>query len=290
MPRLLSVNVGLPRDIAWQGKTVHTAVWKTQVQGRRMVRRLNVDGDGQGDLAGHGGEHRAVFVYQIESYRYWQLQLEQYVHFYVVTHSSLLPPTSNDRTIHRPISTCWPTGAWRAWEANQAKASSASPSRKRSMPNWYSASSTGISERAGRWRQAVPAKPAGAPGHHFPTDQTVPAEHRLRHRDGHLAMTATPEQLEEHVPVRLVAKRQAVQVPGFCVRAPRAAGFGLDQRPVAGQQPPGDPGPRIGSGRDQAAGPQAGGQTVVVEDPTRGGQQRRPIVEGDQKQFSPWRA
>jgi ferredoxin-NADP reductase/MOSC domain-containing protein YiiM/ferredoxin len=72
MPRLLSVNVGLPRDIAWQGKTVHTAVWKTPVEERRMVRRLNIDGDGQGDLAGHGGEHRAVFVYQIDAYRYWQ--------------------------------------------------------------------------------------------------------------------------------------------------------------------------------------------------------------------------
>ncbi len=75
MPRLLSLNVGLPRDIAWRGKTVHTAVWKAPVQGRRMVRRLNIDGDGQGDLAGHGGEHRAVFVYQIDSYRYWQAQL-----------------------------------------------------------------------------------------------------------------------------------------------------------------------------------------------------------------------
>src|SRR3974390_2881677 len=75
MARLLSVNVGLPRDIAWQGKTVHTAVWKTPVQGRRMVRQLNIDGDGQGDLAGHGGKHRAVFVYQIDSYRYWQSEL-----------------------------------------------------------------------------------------------------------------------------------------------------------------------------------------------------------------------
>jgi ferredoxin-NADP reductase/MOSC domain-containing protein YiiM len=75
MARLLSVNVGLPRDIEWQGKTVHTAVWKTPVQGRRMTRRLNVDGDGQGDLTGHGGEHRAVFVYQIDSYRYWENQL-----------------------------------------------------------------------------------------------------------------------------------------------------------------------------------------------------------------------
>ena len=75
MARLLSVNVGMPRDIEWQGKTVHTAIWKTPVQGRCMVRRLNIDGDGQGDLAGHGGEHRAVFVYQIASYTYWKSQL-----------------------------------------------------------------------------------------------------------------------------------------------------------------------------------------------------------------------
>jgi MOSC domain-containing protein YiiM len=75
MPRLLSVNVGLPRDIAWRGKTVRTAIWKTPVQGGRMVRRHNIDGDGQGDLAGHGGENRAVFVYQIDSYHYWQSQL-----------------------------------------------------------------------------------------------------------------------------------------------------------------------------------------------------------------------
>ena len=76
-PRLLSVNVGLPRDVAWRGQTVHTGIWKTPVQGRRMVRRLNVDGDGQGDTTGHGGEQRAVFVYQIESYNYWQQQLHR---------------------------------------------------------------------------------------------------------------------------------------------------------------------------------------------------------------------
>ncbi len=75
MARLLSVNVGLPRDVTWQGKTVHTAIWKAPVEGPRMARRLNIDGDGQGDLAGHGGEHRAVFVYQIDAYRYWQNQL-----------------------------------------------------------------------------------------------------------------------------------------------------------------------------------------------------------------------
>ena len=75
MAHLLSVNVGLPQNIEWQGKMVHTAIWKTPVQGRRVARRLNIDGDGQGDLVGHGGEHRAVFVYQIDSYRYWQAQL-----------------------------------------------------------------------------------------------------------------------------------------------------------------------------------------------------------------------
>jgi ferredoxin-NADP reductase/MOSC domain-containing protein YiiM/ferredoxin len=75
MARLLSVNVGLPRDITWRGKTVHTGIWKTPVEGSRMVRRLNIDGDGQGDVAGHGGEHRAVFVYQQDSYRYWQNEL-----------------------------------------------------------------------------------------------------------------------------------------------------------------------------------------------------------------------
>ena len=72
MPRLLSVNVGLPRDIQWNGRTVHTAIWKNPVAGRCRVGRTNLEGDGQGDLAGHGGEQRAVFVYQIESYRYWQ--------------------------------------------------------------------------------------------------------------------------------------------------------------------------------------------------------------------------
>jgi len=77
MARLLSVNVGLPRDIAWKGRTVHTGIWKTPVGGRCRVGRLNLDGDGQGDLAGHGGEQRAVFVYQIESYRYWQEQLNR---------------------------------------------------------------------------------------------------------------------------------------------------------------------------------------------------------------------
>ena len=77
MARLLSVNVGLPRDIEWKGRTVHSGIWKDRVPGRCRVGRLNLEGDGQGDLAGHGGEQRAVFVYQIESYRYWQEQLKR---------------------------------------------------------------------------------------------------------------------------------------------------------------------------------------------------------------------
>jgi ferredoxin-NADP reductase/MOSC domain-containing protein YiiM/ferredoxin len=74
---LISVNVGLPRDVDWQGKIVHTAVWKRSGSGRVMARRLNLDGDGQGDLAGHGGEHRAVMVYQLDSYRYWETLLQR---------------------------------------------------------------------------------------------------------------------------------------------------------------------------------------------------------------------
>ncbi len=71
-PVLVSVNVGLPNDVAWQGKTVRTGIWKYPVAGPQLARRLNIDGDGQGDLAGHGGEQRAVLVYQLDSYRHWQ--------------------------------------------------------------------------------------------------------------------------------------------------------------------------------------------------------------------------
>jgi len=68
---VVSVNVGLPQNVAWRGRTVRTGVWKTPVTGRIFARRLNLDGDGQGDLRGHGGEQRAMLVYQLDSYRYW---------------------------------------------------------------------------------------------------------------------------------------------------------------------------------------------------------------------------
>jgi ferredoxin-NADP reductase/MOSC domain-containing protein YiiM/ferredoxin len=75
MARLVSINVGLPRDVPWRGEKVHTAIWKQPMQGRIAARRLNLEGDGQGDLAGHGGEHRAVMVYQMDAYRYWEAHL-----------------------------------------------------------------------------------------------------------------------------------------------------------------------------------------------------------------------
>jgi ferredoxin-NADP reductase/MOSC domain-containing protein YiiM len=73
--RLVSVNVGRPKNAPWHDRTVFTGAWKTPVEGPVVVRRLNVDGDGQGDLAGHGGEQRAVLVYQTDSYDYWRSYL-----------------------------------------------------------------------------------------------------------------------------------------------------------------------------------------------------------------------
>ena len=77
MGTLVSVNVGMPKNVPWRGKTVYTGIWKTPVEGPVMVRRLNIDGDGQGDLAGHGGEQRAVMVYQTESYDFWKAFLNR---------------------------------------------------------------------------------------------------------------------------------------------------------------------------------------------------------------------
>ncbi len=72
MARLLSVNVGVPREVTWNGRKVRTSVWKLPVNARRMVRTINIDGDEQADLAGHGGEQRAVFVYQMDAYHHWE--------------------------------------------------------------------------------------------------------------------------------------------------------------------------------------------------------------------------
>jgi ferredoxin-NADP reductase/MOSC domain-containing protein YiiM/ferredoxin len=71
-PRLRAVNVGRPASHPWNSGTVVTAIWKSPVAGRRHVTRLNIDGDEQADKSGHGGVNRAVLVYQLDSYRYWQ--------------------------------------------------------------------------------------------------------------------------------------------------------------------------------------------------------------------------
>ncbi len=77
MGKLVSINVGMPKGVQWRDKNIYTGIWKTPVQGPVMVRRLNIDGDGQGDLGGHGGEQRAVMVYQIESYDFWKAYLHR---------------------------------------------------------------------------------------------------------------------------------------------------------------------------------------------------------------------
>jgi MOSC domain-containing protein YiiM len=73
--RLLSVNVGLPRELGWKGKSVRTAIFKEPVQGRLMLRKLNLDGDRQADLSVHGGADKAVYAYSAGHYDYWRREL-----------------------------------------------------------------------------------------------------------------------------------------------------------------------------------------------------------------------
>lgn len=73
--KLLSVNVSLPKEINFKGKTIRTGIFKDPVPGRVKVRRLNIDGDGQADLVGHGGEFRAVYIYSFDNYGFWEREL-----------------------------------------------------------------------------------------------------------------------------------------------------------------------------------------------------------------------
>ena len=73
--KLISVNVGLPREVSWKGKTVRTGIFKEPVSERVMVRSLNLDGDRQADLTVHGGLDKAVYVYPFEHYDYWRGEL-----------------------------------------------------------------------------------------------------------------------------------------------------------------------------------------------------------------------
>ena len=74
---LLSINVGLPREIQWQGKTVTTGIFKDPVEGRVQLRSLNLEGDAQADLTVHGGHDKAVYAYPIEHYDYWRQALPE---------------------------------------------------------------------------------------------------------------------------------------------------------------------------------------------------------------------
>jgi ferredoxin-NADP reductase/MOSC domain-containing protein YiiM len=75
--RVVSVNVGIPRDVLWQGKSVRTSIWKTPATGRVWAGRLCLTGDAQADLKGHGGEMRAIMVYQTEAYAFWANELDR---------------------------------------------------------------------------------------------------------------------------------------------------------------------------------------------------------------------
>lgn len=77
MPKLLSVNVSLPKEIEFKGKVVSTGIFKEPIKGRVNVRKLNIDGDGQADLIGHGGEFRAVYVYSNDNYAHWEKELSR---------------------------------------------------------------------------------------------------------------------------------------------------------------------------------------------------------------------
>jgi len=70
--RLVSVNVGLPRDVIWHARTVTTAIYKQPVDGRVALRKLNLDGDRQADLTVHGGPDKGVYCYPVEHYPYWK--------------------------------------------------------------------------------------------------------------------------------------------------------------------------------------------------------------------------
>jgi MOSC domain-containing protein YiiM len=73
--RLVSLNVGLPREVVWHGINVTTGIFKSPVEGRVALRKLNLDGDRQADLTVHGGEHKAVYCYPLEHYEYWHREL-----------------------------------------------------------------------------------------------------------------------------------------------------------------------------------------------------------------------
>jgi MOSC domain-containing protein YiiM len=73
--KIISLNVGLPQEVSWHGRSVTTGIFKEPVTGRVMMRKFNLDGDRQADLTVHGGEYKAVYCYPLEHYSYWKKEL-----------------------------------------------------------------------------------------------------------------------------------------------------------------------------------------------------------------------
>ncbi len=73
--KIVSLNVGLPREVLWHGRSVTTGIYKEPVAGRVALRKLNLNGDRQADLTVHGGEYKAVYCYPVEHYAYWNKEL-----------------------------------------------------------------------------------------------------------------------------------------------------------------------------------------------------------------------
>lgn len=74
-PKIISVNCGLPQTVLWHGRSVTTAIYKEPIKGRIVLRKLNLDGDGQADLTAHGGVNKAVYCYPLVHYNYWKSEL-----------------------------------------------------------------------------------------------------------------------------------------------------------------------------------------------------------------------
>lgn len=77
MPKLVSVNVSLPKEVTHNEQTFTTGIFKEPIQGIAKVNKLNIEGDGQADLKYHGGEERAVYVYSYDHYAYWEKELNR---------------------------------------------------------------------------------------------------------------------------------------------------------------------------------------------------------------------
>lgn len=75
--RVVSINVGQPREVQWKGRTVSTGIFKQPVKGKVAARKLNLDGDRQADLSVHGGPEKAVYVYPAEYYQSWRAELPE---------------------------------------------------------------------------------------------------------------------------------------------------------------------------------------------------------------------